>query len=408
MIKTMHRLDKLYKIDSLGKLREWTMVINGNSFYAEKGLVGGKIVCDKPTITTAKNEGRTNATTKEEQALVEAKARWTKKLKEGYAKTPKEAETTAFYKPMLAQKFEDRQKEIEKCFSDDIAVWSQPKLDGIRCVIRSENWEVVARTRKGTRIDMIPHICKALREFFNEYPDAVLDGELYNHDLKHDFNKIVSLVRKQRPTRSKSETEKTWEKKLRAYADRLDEAEKLVQYWIYDIPRFSKDWNNESTPFASRMFDFQSCYMSMDDSTQDCVKLVHPTSCKSHDDLDLFYGSYADEGYEGQMVRLNCPYESKRSKSLLKRKEFQDAEYKVIDIEEGNGNRGGTAKHLVCYCPKVDKTFHSNIKGSFDYLAEILQNKDDYIGKLATIKFFELTPDGVPRFPYAIAFRDYE
>ena len=108
------------------------------------------------------------------------------------------------------------------------------------------------------------------------------------------------------------------------------------------------------------------------------------------------------------MIRINSPYEKKRSETLLKRKDFMDAEYKVIDIEEGNGNRSGTATNLVCYCSKTDQTFNSNIKGTFDYLAEILNNRDKYINKEATIKFFELTPDGVPRFPYAIAFRDYE
>ena len=68
----------------------------------------------------------------------------------------------------------------------------------------------------------------------------------------------------------------------------------------------------------------------------------------------------------------------------------------------------GTAKHLVCHCPKTQQIFNSNIKGNFEYLTEILENKEDYIGKYATIKFFQLTPDGIPRFPYAIAFRDYE
>ena len=80
----------------------------------------------------------------------------------------------------------------------------------------------------------------------------------------------------------------------------------------------------------------------------------------------------------------------------------------MLDIEEGNGNRQGTAKHLACFCEKTQKTFNSNIKGTFEYLKEILENKEDYIGKYATIKFFQLTPDGIPRFPYAIAFRDYE
>ena len=80
----------------------------------------------------------------------------------------------------------------------------------------------------------------------------------------------------------------------------------------------------------------------------------------------------------------------------------------LIKIDIGNGNRAGTAKHLVCFCDKTNQTFNSNIKGSFDYLKEIYDNRKEYIGKLATIKFFQLTPDGIPRFPYAIGFRDYE
>ena len=54
------------------------------------------------------------------------------------------------------------------------------------------------------------------------------------------------------------------------------------------------------------------------------------------------------------------------------------------------------------------KGFHSNVKGSFEYLADLLDNADDLIGVEATVKFFNLTPDGVPRFPYVIAIRDYE
>ena len=80
----------------------------------------------------------------------------------------------------------------------------------------------------------------------------------------------------------------------------------------------------------------------------------------------------------------------------------------MIDINEGDGNRTGTAKNLVCKDETNSKIFNSNIKGTHEYLAEILVNKENYIGKQATIKFFELTPDGIPRFPYAIAFRDYE
>ena len=214
----MQKLEKLYKIDSLGKLREWTMVIDGDSFHAEKGLVGGKIVCDKPTTAIGKNEGKVNETTNEEQALLEAQARWDKKLKEGYARTPKEAETMSYYEPMLAQKFEDREKEIQSVFDNEGKVFSQAKLDGIRCIIRMEDGEIVARTRKGRTIDTIPHVIEELSVFFDCNEDAILDGELYNHDLKHDFNKIVSLVRKKTPEMTKGDSEKSFARKEAKYA----------------------------------------------------------------------------------------------------------------------------------------------------------------------------------------------
>ena len=140
----------------------------------------------------------------------------------------------------------------------------------------------------------------------------------------------------------------------------------------------------------------------------DCIHPVPTFEAEDKEHLDDYYGKYLDDGFEGQMVRVtDSPYQNKRSKNLLKRKEFIDEEFEVIDIEEGSGNRTGTVKHLVCK-NKDGKTFNSNVKGNFEYLEEILKNKKDYIGKLATIKFFQYTPDGVPRFPYAIGFRDYE
>ena len=397
----MMKLETLYKIDSADRLREWTMNIDGNSFYAIKGLVGMKLTQDKPTTTFGKNVGRSNATTDEEQARLEAKAKWEKKLKEGYALTPKEAESRQYFDPMLAQSYDDRKSSIESVFADEGMVYCQPKLDGIRCIVRKEGDEVVARTRNGRTIDSIPHIIKSVEKHFDADDSLVLDGELYNHELKHDFNKIVSLVRKQTPTRSKSDTDNSFQKKLDKYANAMVESESLVQYHIYDIPRGKLHFENDSL-FSERFFGIEI-------ESDDHVKIVKTSVAFSFDDLDEHYKQYVEDGYEGQMIRINSAYEkSKRSAKLLKRKDFMDAEYKVVDIEEGNGNRTGTAKHLVCYCNKTKQNFNSNIKGNFDYLAEILNNREEYIGKQATIKFFELTPDGVPRFPYAIAFRDYE
>ena len=393
------KLQTLYKIDTQGRLREWTMNVDGNKFYAIKGLVDGKKTQDKPTTCVAKNVGRANETTPNAQADFEAQAKFTKKLKSGYALTEEDAKVKKFYEAMLADKFSDRKDSLS------FPIYSQRKLDGIRCITRLEDGKVVGKTRNGKVIECIPHITNSLKGFFTAFPDAVLDGELYNHDYRDNFNKITSLVRKQIPVKSDKMTDKAFAKKVTEFENRLEEAKESIQYWIYDMPHLS-DEVNESTIFSARLAMLK--HHLFDAVNKDCLVLVETAEINSFKTLDDLYAKYLEEGYEGQMVRSNASYENKRSKGLLKRKEFMDAEYKVIGIDEGNGNRAGTVKHLVCYCDKTQQQFNSNVKGNFDYLKEVLDNKDYYIGKLATIKFFQLTPDGIPRFPYAIAFRDYE
>ena len=396
MIKT---LQTLYKIDTKGKLREWTMHIDGASFYAVKGLVDGKKTQDKATTTIAKNVGRSNETTPEGQAELQAQAKFQKKLDSGYALNEIDAQKKKFYEPMLAHNFKDRQDELVGKYP----VYSQPKLDGIRCIVRKEGDTLIGRTRNGKEIECIPHILKSLNGFFLAHPKAILDGELYNHDLRDNFNKITSLVRKQRPIKSDKMTDKAFAKKQIEYQSRVIEAEDTIQYHVYDCPKLN-DVVNESQSFDFRMEELKENLM-----TNKHIVLVETSEVYSLGNLNSLYGQYLEQGYEGQMVRKNSSkYDNKRSTSLLKRKEFIDSEYKIVDIDVGNGNRSGTAKHLVCYCPTTKTTFNSNIKGSFDYLKEIYDNRKDYIGQLATIKYFQLTPDGIPRFPYAIAFRNYE
>jgi DNA ligase 1 len=407
----MKKLEKLYKIDTTGKLREWTMVIEDACFYAIKGVVGGKLIEDKPRCCEAKNVGRSNETTPQEQAELEAQAKWQKKLDKDYALTPLEAQEQKFYSPMLAQKYEDRKNETP------YPLYCQPKLDGIRCIVQRRDTtkelqsidevELVAKTRNGKVIDAVPHILESLRAFFISHPEAILDGELYNHDLKDNFNKITSLVRKQKPTRLESDTDASFEKKEKEFKERLKEGADTIQYWIYDAPQIGG--LKENTNFFERYDQLNFSLPTKDfENNHPCLVVVHTAQVHSESQLDEMYALYVGEGYEGQIIRTDSPYENKRSKGLLKRKEFQDAEYRVIDIDEGNGNRIGTAKHLVLWCDNKKTRFNSNIKGSFEYLTEILENKNEYIGKQATIRFFQLTPDGIPRFPFAVGFRDYE
>jgi DNA ligase-1 len=396
------KLQTLYKIDTRGKLREWTCVVDGSTFYAIKGLVGMKLTQDKPTQCVAKNVGRSNETTPEAQADFQAQAKFTKKLDSGYARTEDEAKIKKFYEPMLALSYDDREQEI---WQSGDGVYSQPKLDGIRCIVSKVEGEVVAKSRKGKVIDAIPHIIKSLEGFFKAFPDAVLDGELYNHEYKDNFNKITSLVRKQKPVRLNSDSGDSFKKKEAKFKTALEESQETIQYWIYDCPHLD-DKVTEKSSFSLRWLYLQQHLFNV--VGYDCLVEVPTAQVPNKTSLDECYNAYLNDGYEGQIVRGDNSYENKRSKFLLKRKEFQDAEYRVIDINRGNGNRSGTAKHLVLWCDKEKVSFNSNIKGSFDYLKEIYDNRKEYIGKQATIKFFQLTPDGIPRFPYAIAFRDYE
>jgi DNA ligase-1 len=93
-------------------------------------------------------------------------------------------------KPMLAHKFDESRVDFSE------PVYIQPKLDGVRCVFTKDG----AFSRTGKQFMNVRHIEMALQPLFNTSPHMILDGELYNHKLKHDFEKIISLVRKQKPT----------------------------------------------------------------------------------------------------------------------------------------------------------------------------------------------------------------
>ena len=390
------KLPKLYKQTTVGKTQTWEIEVSGNKFRTISGQSDGKKITNKWTVCEPKNVGKKNATTGEEQALKEAEAKHKKKLEAGYHLNLKNISKKRFYEPMLAQDFKNknRQKEVMSEI-DEVGdgVFSQPKLDGIRCIAMREG----LFTRSGKEITAVPHIYEELEPFFEKYPNAVLDGELYNHAYKDDFNKIIHLVRKQNLT-----------------DEHLEESKKMIQYHIYDAPVIGngrwamseKDSFSDRTSTLDSFFHYLK-YDNLNTKYEDSIVIVETIEIHGREQLDRCYEDYIEAGYEGQMVRLDGPYENKRSPRLLKRKEFIDEEYTILGYEEGEGNRTGTIKHFK-FKNKEGREFSSNVKGTFEYLAELLEKAESLIGKEATVKYFNLTPDGVPRFPYVIAIRDYE
>lgn len=356
------KLPWLYARTNTGAVQSWTIEIEKNKYRTHYGQVDGAIQTTEWTLCEGKNTGKKNETSASEQALKEANATWKKKKESGYFESIEDIDNTTFTEPMLAKNYDD--------YKDDLKypVYSQPKLDGIRCVVKRDGmW-----SRNGKAIVSAPHVLVALKPFFDRFPNAILDGELYADKFANDFNAICSLVKKTKPT-----------------AEDLAESAKNIQYWVYD-------WIVSKT-FSDRNADITTYIVN-----NNVVRRVPTHLVDTITHLNELYEKYINEGYEGQMVRTDGPYENKRSKHLLKRKEFQDSEFKILDIVEGVGNKSGMAGHMVFKNHKGIE-FHSNIKGDREYLKELLKNKKKYIGKNATVKYFNLTPeDEIPRFPYVI------
>ena len=270
-------------------------------------------------------------------------------------------------------------------------VFIQPKLDGVRCVIQSENVifydngnkidaeAVVAYSRTGKEWKNIDHILEELYPFFDKFPDVILDGELYNHDLRDNFEKIISLVRKTKPTDE----------------DRL-EASKLTQFHCYDII-------DEKLPFDQRNHFINQSLMLLGDS----ICIVDTDMVFREDDARVYHARNLDKGYEGSIVRTNGTYQCKRSHNLRKFKDFQDSEAKIINWVEGKGKRIGTIGKFVAVDANGNE-FGMPVMDKFEYLQNNFKEMQGWVGKTATFTYFERTKAGSYRHPLFKTIRDYE
>ena len=275
-------------------------------------------------------------------------------------------------KPMLAHKYDDSRVDWSK------PVYIQPKLDGVRCLFTKDG----AYSRTGKQFMNVRHIEMALKPFFDQSPDVILDGELYNHKLKRDFEKIISLVRKQKPT-----------------ADDRRDAQHLVQFHVYDyfdgVMYDSYDTRRDQL-ICSNIYDVQ-------------IKYVHADKVHSYEAARDFHAAYLSEGYEGSIIRLDGLYKHGRSYDLMKFKDFSDTEATIIGYELGKGKRTGTLGKFIMLDDEGVKFGCPPGRGyTYKDLASMLKNIDSYIGKRATFTYFQRTKAGSYRHPLFKCIRNYE
>ena len=333
----------LYKKDTKGKIRTLSVTSYDNLVIQLSGLMGGKLT-ENVRVCTPKNVGKTNETTGHSQAELEAAAIITKKLKEGYFLTQEEAENHINLMPMLAIK-----ADLSKI---EYPVYVQPKLDGIRMI----GTKKAKLSRKNREIDTIEHID------LSWLPDGmILDGELYEHGKT--FQENTSAIKK--------------------YTKGVTEG---IKYHVYDLPSTDGTFSQRFTELAKILYK------------KDSVEIVQTALVNSKEELLAIHELHLELGFEGTMVRIDdTNYEfNKRSKSLLKLKDFIDEVYKIIDVVPNDKNPlQGT---VVCEM-EDGQTFKCGMKMSHEEREDILRNKSEVIGKMAEVRFFEFTDGGIPRFP---------
>jgi len=368
----------LYSKNSNGSVNQWTVSVEATEEGFGKittvyGQVGGKLQPTVDILKEGKNLGKKNETTALEQATLKAKQTFDKKVKEGYLEDLSRAQAGEAdlpgIEPMLAFPIEKKEK-----YATFPAI-AQPKLDGFRCIAMVQNGKarLFSRTRK--EIFTLPHIIEQIEKVFGFLGEYTLDGELYNHELKHDFPRLASIIKR----------------------DELHPDHTLIQYHIYDTvaPGGYLERNEKTNELIILAAEHAKNLI-----------LVGYEMVNNRDELNQKFVDYLGDNYEGAMYRsIEGEYENKRSPSLLKVKEMDDAEFVVVGVEEGNGKLMGKAGALILKT-EDGQEFKAKMKGALDSLTEYLVNFDKYKGKMVTVQFQGRSPDNIPRFPVGLRFRE--
>lgn len=316
----------------------------------------------RENISKGKNLGRRNATTPYQQACSEAQARWNKQLeRKGYGLDPAQSQATRAISPMLAQVYQDLRRKI-----DWNNAFTQPKLDGFRCLADLVDGQVRLRSRENKPITTLPQVAQVLKKILKAKPGMILDGELYAHGMP--FQKIASGVKRQ------------------------SEISQTLQYHVYD--------QISEKPFTHRFQEAKNLLYQADLMVVVPVKTV---LVDNEDGLMFCQREFIEEGYEGAMLRHGIGgYEAgKRSKSLLKAKTFRDQDFKIIDVKEGRGTHLGMAI-FVCVTG-AGHLFDVLSPGSHQDKKRFWDQWKEYVGKQVTVRYQEMTlgDEPVPRFPVA-------
>jgi ATP-dependent DNA ligase len=365
----------LYKRNVNGSVQTWFLDANlkTGEYRATSGQLNGKKTTSTWKKVHSKNVGRSNETSESEQVQKECAACYTKKIEQGgYFHKLEDIPIERPFSPMLAEKYVKGRIDIPWPIT-----YAQPKLDGVRCNISLAKGML---SRRGKKIISAPHILSQLAQILRKHPNVTFDGEIYAHALKDNFDRLIGLAKKTKPTP----------------AD-LEESAAELEYHIYDA-YFS---DAPDMTFVDRRARIEEILRPFYGIIR-CILLVQTVPCKTMEELDELYAMWLEQGYEGQMLRNpNSKYWFQRVWDLMKRKTFIDGEFKLIEILEGKGNKVGKAGKIRVYT-RNGKTSKAGMRGNHPFLRKLwldwCTNPKKYVGKKVTVRYQGFTKDDAFRF----------
>ena len=390
----MKQINKLlFALNKNSSYQQWRVCIDGDTVIVEFGKEGGKLQT-KTTICKPKNVGRSNATTAEEQAVLEAQSKWDKQVRLGYRMSKEELTDSPSKSPMLASDASKKSHMIKyPCYISQ-------KLDGLRVLVTFDgNGEPVFNSRgnktypiQGTMVEQV----KELRRLsgFDEF-----DGELYIHGLS--LQKITSLAKKWRDVKSKE------------YGGFSSND---LEYHIFDVPSqlpfytessLSDGWETPTSRESALVqvdhiiTDSLSVPNEYEEIPLSNIQVVLGRTAEDEDTVKEFIGCYMSQGYEGTIIRnFEGKYEyGQRSNDLLKWKLFQDTEAEVVDVEEDKNGEG----ILICR-DREGVIVRLKMKGTHQDRA--YENQLKNIGKWVKFTFQARTEDDNYQFPVGVGLRE--
>jgi hypothetical protein len=402
----MENQEELFIIDKAKRIRVFGISATKlNSEYiisSYTGLIGGKYVTKETRISKG-YQGRSI----DEQAELMVKSMINDKKNEGYKSqkdlykkaidiglTVKEDELIGFlfkylpnasqtngnwtYLPMLAHPYSKVKDKLT------LPCIGQPKLNGVRGIVQNIDDNIVIGSRGGEYY-YIPHLKNQLAILFNNmksifnHNNFILDGEIYKHGVA--LQEISGAAR------------------LEVKDNELFPKNSWLEYHIYDIINLNDVKENNLTRLQSLYALGKVIYLNQNELQS--IKIVESTNIQEEKQIIEKHNLYVENGYEGLILRqqLNSPYEfNDRSYNLIKFKLFTDEEFEIIDViaDEGAIDLAETVRFRLKNNNGTGTSFLAVPTGTMEAKVSYYNKKSSFIGKQATVRFFERSNDGIP------------